>query len=634
MSEDSQRFLEGLEQVAKQVSQKYPGFYDLERERESVRREFGKEYIGTYASTIARYMDAVQVTVTPIAKKHRFFGAKEFVEFLKLIGEYKEFDLLSGRHRRCLYGQFVGWFMNKVRDYSCVKDIKGHKRKFEGEDERYEKVQKRYYQYHSKRARDIAQRALFALLKLLCKYDEKELELLEKCFGKNGEYLEYKTVSDLAESEDQEVKEFIHKFFDRGVDNFQVSVHVKNEEKGCWNRKSDVLHCGDVWVLKSDVIKEVVLGEYFPQCISRQQLEEFAAQQVEYLVGYELMLKDTIDDQIISGLRLWTTPDFDVTLRDKIARRMAVELFVSKKLFAALGVNIDYNPKIRVSMRDFWKKEDKEMNVHLWGTGNLDVHLLPGRLKKKFPERNEIFRAVHANSAVCYSMQDLLIMFRKEEILKTVLHEMNHQIGVGSDNFSRWLGENFAIEKTGQRGFGDTFLMNEVVAESMACITNVIMTAYETDPNNFLQTVIQMFEREKLFSIYQAAKILYLSGFDSFEQFYYPKKGGPRIKQAAAVAEYHILKAACIHDINGLLEIFMDPENKDVGKRGWRSIGRARRNTKLKRYLLRNIRDWGCVFFKNKVNTLLQAFNNGVLSCTHDDDLFATGRMTIIEPMI
>jgi len=646
MGDDSQKFLGSLEQVVKQVNQKYPGFYDVDKEREIVKKEFSREYLNSYARSIAEHMKYITCEVRPIVGKYRFFVIKEFIEFLKLIGEYDQFDMLSKCERKCFYGQFIDLFINRVRDYRHVKDITGHQRKFEGKEESYEDEQTQYYQYYSEQAKDIARRGLFKLFKIICKGDEQKLGLLKKCFGKKGENLNYETISTLAESQDLDVKNFINKFFEKGTEQFLVIIFVKNE-KGYLKPKDDILAEPDVWVLKPDVIKGIVNDCYFPPCTSLQVLEDFVSQNKRYLSGYELILTDTVEDQKITGLRLWTTDSLDKGLRDKIAKRIGTELFVCKKLFSALCVDIDYNPRIRVSMRDLYKyagpeKKNKKIIVNLWERGYLDIHLLPTACKKIFPERNKIFRAVHANSATNFSMSNLLIVFRKEEIAKTSLHEMNHQIGVGSDNFTRWLGQNFAIEKVGgSDSFGNSFFMDEIVAESVACITNAIMTAYDIDPDNFFEIAFQMLEREKLFSIYQAAKILYLSGFDNFEQFYNSKKNGPRVKQVAAVAEYHILKAAAINNSNGFLGIFMNPENKDMytgdqkrkleEERGEIIVdtGKVRRNNRLKYHVLRNMRV--CMSFKNKVNTLLQAFNEGIIPCTHDDDLFATGRMTVIE---
>jgi len=135
---------------------------------------------------------------------------------------------------------------------------------------------------------------------------------------------------------------------------------------------------------------------------------------------------------------------------------------------------------------------------------------------------------------------------------------------------------------------------------------------------------------EKFFGIYQTAKILYISGFDNFNQFIDPKKDGPRVKQDVNVLDYHIIKGAVIQDINGFLAIFMNKENK--GKVA----------AKYRAFIERKLRDGS---YQKKVDVLIKAFKEDLINnqkrWKKDKDrvvasasLYDTGRTNIIESKI
>lgn len=188
---------------------------------------------------------------------------------------------------------------------------------------------------------------------------------------------------------------------------------------------------------------------------------------------------------------------------------------------------------------------------------SLKIFIFNSKIKKQFPQINDIdktFTPKHINSAESIAGKNPTIkIFREEEILKSTIHETFHCADIDSlAPLSSSMQNQFAIQ--------GNISPNEALIESLATLLNILIIAQEFTAKNttlFKQYAKEMWAWEKLFASYQSAKILYLSDFDSYEQFLHPTDPQYRVKQITPAVEYHILKAALIFNIDELLNILV-----------------------------------------------------------------------------
>lgn len=236
-----------------------------------------------------------------------------------------------------------------------------------------------------------------------------------------------------------------------------------------------------------------------------------------------------------------------------------------------------------------------------------DIDIFPTNKRKTFDiSPFNIFTAKNINSAEFHRNETggnpELKIFRLEELLKTLTHEFMHRIGFENIYDENIEETQFAVKKPGN------LLFKESIAEAIAAVLNIFINAGETE--NFNKLLKQYWNYEKAFSLYQSAKILYLSGFDNFEEFINPEKTSKRVKETTAAVEYHIFKAALIYDLNAFLNITLKetPLIKDS----------------MKNQLIKIIKESD---FGNRINDLI-----GLIKKQDKNSfLFNTGRMTIIE---
>lgn len=270
-----------------------------------------------------------------------------------------------------------------------------------------------------------------------------------------------------------------------------------------------------------------------------------------------------------------------------------------------------------------------------------------------------------ASSSIC--------IYNKEEMPKAIIHETNHCVYLDSLIFpltfpiSYNLAKEFAIKDPNSKEELKDPFFSESFVEGVATILNIIITAQElsSDQETFNETFQEMWQREKIWGIFQSAKMLYLSGFKSFKEFLEPEKTEKRILETTAAVEYHILKAVLIYNPAKFLKIILksreEPETGQKQQEIYREmyelnlksknheiemgqyiegmtslqatidtlnkpLREARKiiQNKLRKLLLRNCKDEG---FTSKVD----AFLNWFWQKNPADDLAKTGRMTLIE---
>lgn len=268
--------------------------------------------------------------------------------------------------------------------------------------------------------------------------------------------------------------------------------------------------------------------------------------------------------------------------------------------------------------KDTWLKAQADNNF------SCTINFLPIPLCKKFPKKSSLFKNVHINSAVYSSSLNLLSIFRSEEMLKLLTHEFLHRIDFDAPAISfseenlallQSFSEKYAVEKKNSRGSGPCDLyLDEAVTEAAAVLLNVIFLAAEHEDS--LQVFKEMWMFEKIFAAFQIAKILYISGFCSFEEFCNPAETDKRVQQWTSVVEYHIFKAALLQDLQQFIGAFTRCGNvqenltfDDVVT----NINEGMNNSEL----------------ADIVNSFLELLRSEAIN--KDSFLYRTGRMTLIE---
>ncbi len=312
--------------------------------------------------------------------------------------------------------------------------------------------------------------------------------------------------------------------------------------------------------------------------------------------------------KLCTPLTLWMP--YDIALKKLLFPQQA-----TKELFKRAALTIFSMPLFKTT----------------YGRENLvtpfDIIFFGSSLPKIFPSRdNGLFSIEHVNSAESDRNHDALHLYRAEEALKTIMHEMYHRLDlekvleIDSINacIQRWADKNLA--------FDTDVLLTESLVEAVAALINVCATAAEishTTKEDFMAILGQMWALEKIFYLYQSAKILYISHFDSIEEFLHPAETKKRVYQTTAAVEYHILKAAFLHNVEKFLTTLLVPSSDEKTQLPY-ELHDIYFSERLQELILEAFKD---TRFTNIINAFLASFEEQ----SQMTPLFKTGRMTLIE---
>lgn len=178
---------------------------------------------------------------------------------------------------------------------------------------------------------------------------------------------------------------------------------------------------------------------------------------------------------------------------------------------------------------------------------NLYLYLID--IPKTFPEYtkdNAIFLPEHVNSALNYGNN--IVIFRKEESKKTIIHEAMHMYKVDK------IGLTFYLPPLSIKEYNKEALLLEAMAETMANILNLVFVSLKN--NNFME----LYNKELDFSFGQTKKILYLSNMTLNDIF---NKGNNHIIEKTNVTGYFIIKMFYIYYVNEFINNIVS-QNKNI----------------------------------------------------------------------
>lgn len=169
--------------------------------------------------------------------------------------------------------------------------------------------------------------------------------------------------------------------------------------------------------------------------------------------------------------------------------------------------------------------------------------------KKKLP-KYKILGINEINSGVSIGDMNVINIFRKEEMLKLLIHEIIHNLNIDTSlrnnttNFSKY----FNIP------YQDNYIINESYTEFLAVLINSMIFSYEDNNDYNYALFIKIIENEKQYTLYQNAKILNHYGFKSIDDFNKPNDN-ELYQQKTSVFSYFFLKGALLFNYREFFKI-------------------------------------------------------------------------------
>ena len=211
-----------------------------------------------------------------------------------------------------------------------------------------------------------------------------------------------------------------------------------------------------------------------------------------------------------------------------------------------------------------------------WG-GQLEIHIYPSDFKKTFPQDTyEEMDIDNINSGLTTSYKytgfQKIIIYRNEEMMKVLVHELLHAYGYGDTDY-----ENFNYNRILDVSPNYNLLLNEAYIEFNAVVYNAYLMILERnaaiDENgqprfdrNAELLFKQMIRQEIMFSINKVAQILKFFGYKTFEEFRSPNMGTIyKFREKTSVISYFIIKLFILNNYEKYIYFnSMNSNNNDI----------------------------------------------------------------------
>jgi len=178
---------------------------------------------------------------------------------------------------------------------------------------------------------------------------------------------------------------------------------------------------------------------------------------------------------------------------------------------------------------------------------HIKIIYYPINQKKQVPNSNETFKVDHVNSGVTSiwrnSQKREIIIFRREEAVKVLLHELLHV-------FEYHCVKHFTLNSNELICLGKTLELKQNWDEAIVETWAAVLTNENIYKKRNMNT-------EKIFSIFQTAKILRHYGFNNWNEFWIPNSTPNQIIPSnPSLFPYYILKSAFINNLELFKETF------------------------------------------------------------------------------
>jgi len=256
-------------------------------------------------------------------------------------------------------------------------------------------------------------------------------------------------------------------------------------------------------------------------------------------------------------------------IKDNILHNIKGYMKINVKI-SKLDLNIYYGIFNKTDFNNLWKIKDdiKEaikmvkfcsLYTNLKSLNSLNIYLYLTKAEKTLPDNPVIvLNSTHCNSAVTYACatNGRLMIYRKEEWKKVLLHELFHSLCLDFSN-TKYMN----LKKKMKKLFNvqSDFEISESYAEFWAEIVNCSFMGYnllddKNDIVNFLLFTDFSIQIERMFSLFQMIKILNFMGL-RYQNLYKDDKLSDSFRKILYKEDTNVL---CYYVIKNILLFFYD----------------------------------------------------------------------------
>jgi len=198
----------------------------------------------------------------------------------------------------------------------------------------------------------------------------------------------------------------------------------------------------------------------------------------------------------------------------------------------------------------------------------LSIHFYLTDLKKTVPHGNAIIERINANTGFTFtcSYENEINIYRREEWFKVFIHESFHNLGL---DFSHHECSHIHKKIMAIFPVSTDIRVYETYCETWAEIINVMFIVFQlTGHNNLIKNLEKFMDYERVFSLFQCAKILKHFGL-SYSQLYEKTDSAHmarkmRYKEKTPVLSYYIIKSFLMYKVNHFLEWCVSNNNMSI----------------------------------------------------------------------
>jgi len=189
----------------------------------------------------------------------------------------------------------------------------------------------------------------------------------------------------------------------------------------------------------------------------------------------------------------------------------------------------------------------------------LMVQLISYDGKKTLPNPNEKLSSFHINSGVTITQsigaEAEILVYRKEEMIKVLTHEMIHAFGLDAKNIpeekERYINEYFKLNCKSAN-------INESFTDSLACLINTVIYTYLQRPKDFDKQYAINIKKESKHILNQAIKVLihnkYFIQKSKVSQLPYLSHQS-HVCESTHVTSYYVLKAIVYSNLDEFIHL-------------------------------------------------------------------------------
>ena len=191
---------------------------------------------------------------------------------------------------------------------------------------------------------------------------------------------------------------------------------------------------------------------------------------------------------------------------------------------------------------------------------NLNIEIYDTPFKKTFNCNNHKkcgkLTQNNVNSGLSYLNN--IVIFRREEMLKLLIHELIHALDI--DNKFENIKD---IEKILEiyNVNHSNLIINESYVETWAIIINIFLVIHEKEKyekKNKIKVFRELIKKEIVHSFQQSSKLCIYYNIDDFNKIYRKNNNNVKYVDSVNTFSYHIIKTINLNNINNFIKNFSD----------------------------------------------------------------------------